>query len=280
VTAPHPDISEAPGNLLAPEPIVRTGALIGYARVSTSGQLLDRQQHALAGAGCLRVFADKLSGKDADRPELAACLDYLRPGDTLVVPNLDRLSRSLTDLIAIVGTLRRQGVGFKSLHEALDTTTPGGRLVFHVFAALAEFIRELIVEGTREGLDAARACGAPGAAPGHDRRADPARPRPAEPAGQHRLLHRPAARRQPRHHLQVRPGGHHRAPGCCPASRTGVAGEQLHVLRSHSSALGCRAGQVSRKYYRSLLPTKAVLGEPEGDVHSFRTGTMGLHRSC
>ena len=90
---------------------------------------------------------------------LAACLDYLRPGDTLVVPSLDRLSRSLADLIAIVGTLRRAGVGFTSLHEALDTTTPGGRLVFHVFAALAEFIRELIIEGTREGLDAARGCG-------------------------------------------------------------------------------------------------------------------------
>ena len=157
MTAPWPDPPGAPGNLLAPEPAVRTGALIGYARVSTSGQLLDRQQHALAEAGYLRVFADKLSGKDAERPELAACLDYLRPGDTLVVPSLDRLSRSLADLIGIVGALRRRGVGFKSLHEALDTTTPGGRLVFHVFAALAEFIRELIVEGTREGLDAARA---------------------------------------------------------------------------------------------------------------------------
>ena len=76
-----------------------TGALIGYARVSTSGQLLDRQQRALAEAGCLRIFADKLSGKNANRPELAACLDYLRPGDTLVVPSLDRLSRSLADLI-------------------------------------------------------------------------------------------------------------------------------------------------------------------------------------
>ena len=153
-TAPYPDTSEAPGSLLAPEPAIRTGALIGYARVSTSGQLLDRQQHALAEAGCLCVFADRLSGKNADRPELAACLDYLRPGDTLVVPSLDQLSRSLADLIAIVGTLRRRGTGFRSLHEALDTTTPGGRLVFHVFAALAEFIRELIVEGTREGLDA------------------------------------------------------------------------------------------------------------------------------
>jgi DNA invertase Pin-like site-specific DNA recombinase len=124
--------------------------------------LLDRRQHALAEAGCLRIFADKLSGKDADRPdrpELAACADYLRPGDTLVVPSLDRLSRSLADLIGIVGTLRRSGFGFRSLHEAWTPPLPGGRLVFHVFAALAEFIRELIVEGTREGPDAARARG-------------------------------------------------------------------------------------------------------------------------
>jgi DNA invertase Pin-like site-specific DNA recombinase len=139
-----------------PEPATLTGALIGYARVSTSGQIIDRQIRALTGAGCIRVFADKLSGKTADRPELAACLDYLREGDTLVVPSLDRLSRSLQDLITLVAGLRRRGVGFRSLHEALDTMTPGGRLVFHVFAALAEFIRELIVEGTREGLDAAR----------------------------------------------------------------------------------------------------------------------------
>jgi DNA invertase Pin-like site-specific DNA recombinase len=133
-------------------------ALIGYARISTTEQLLDRQARPGRG-GRLRIFADKLSGKDANRPELAACLDYLRPGDTLVVPSLDRLYRSLADLIQIVGTLRRCGAGFKSLHEALGTATPGGRLVFHAFAALAEFIRELIVEGTREGLDAARARG-------------------------------------------------------------------------------------------------------------------------
>ncbi len=148
-----------PDDVLAAEPAQSSGLLIGYARVSTRGQNLDRQLLALKAAGCARVFADKKTGKTADRPELTACLDYLRPGDTLVAPSLDRLARSLQDLITIVGNLRRAGVGFRSLHEAIDTTTPGGRLVFHVFAALAEFIRELIVEGTHEGIDAARARG-------------------------------------------------------------------------------------------------------------------------
>lgn len=143
---------------LAAEPAL-TGALIGYARVSTAGQLLDRQMHALETAGCTRIFADKKSGKDAERAELWKALDYMRPGDTLVVPSLDRLGRSLQDLIAIVAGLRERGIGFRSLHEAIDTTTPGGRLVFHVFAALAEFIRELIVQSTNEGLAAARARG-------------------------------------------------------------------------------------------------------------------------
>ncbi|MFJ1880671.1 recombinase family protein [Streptomyces sp. NPDC088137] len=133
---------------------------MGYARVSTKGQLLNRQIHALTEARCIRIFSDKKSGKNAEREELWKALDYLREGDTLVVLSLDRLGRSIQDLIAIVSGLRKRGVGFTSLHEALDTTTPGGRLVFHVFAALAEFIRELIVQGANEGLDAARARGA------------------------------------------------------------------------------------------------------------------------
>ncbi|MEV6544206.1 recombinase family protein [Streptomyces sp. NPDC051665] len=124
--------------------------------MSTKGQLLDRQIHALTEAGCIRIFADKKSGKNAEREELWKALDFLREDDTLVVPSLDRLSRSIQNLTAIVSGLRKRGIGFTSLHEALDTTTPGGRLVFHVFAALAEFIRELIVQGTNEGLDAAR----------------------------------------------------------------------------------------------------------------------------
>jgi DNA invertase Pin-like site-specific DNA recombinase len=135
------------------------------ARVSTGAQKLERQLDGLTAAGCRRIFAEKQSGRDTDRSELAACLEFMQPGDTLVVPSLDRLSRSLHDLITTVGQLRSRGVGFTSLHESLDTTTPGGRLVFHVFAALAEFIRELIVSGTREGLAAARARGRVGGRP-------------------------------------------------------------------------------------------------------------------
>jgi DNA invertase Pin-like site-specific DNA recombinase len=144
-------------DLLAP--VGGGGALVGYARVSTKGQKLDRQIASLEAAGCQRIFSDKKSGKNTEREELWKALDYSREGDTLVVPSLDRLGRSIQDLIAIVAGLRERGIGFRSLHESLDTTTPGGRLVFHVFAALAEFIRELIVQGTHEGLAAARARG-------------------------------------------------------------------------------------------------------------------------
>jgi DNA invertase Pin-like site-specific DNA recombinase len=152
-------------DLLVPEPIVQSEIRIGYARVSTGGQNLERQIDALKAADCRRIFADKKSGRDAQRPELAACHAFLHAGDTLVVPSLDRYGRSLQDLITMVSELRRREVGFTSLHESLDTTTPGGRLIFHVFAALAEFIRELIVQGTREGLAAARARGRIGGRP-------------------------------------------------------------------------------------------------------------------
>lgn len=152
-------------DLLAAYPASLTEIRIGYARVSTHGQNLDRQTDALNAAGCRRIFADKKSGKNDLRPELKACHAFLQPGDTLVVPALDRYGRSLQDLITMVGELRRRAIGFTSLHERLDTTTPGGRLVFHVFAALAEFIRELIVIGTNEGLAAARARGRVGGRP-------------------------------------------------------------------------------------------------------------------
>jgi DNA invertase Pin-like site-specific DNA recombinase len=139
-----------------PDPAQPSGTRIGYARGPAGGHSLGRQLAALNEAGCVQVFADRQPGRATAQPELTACLDCLRPGDTLIVPSLDRPSRSLSDLVILVAQLRQRGVGFMSLHERLDTTTPGGRLIFHVFAALAEFIRELIAEHTRAGLRAAR----------------------------------------------------------------------------------------------------------------------------
>lgn len=140
-------------------PTSRSGSLIGYARVSTADQNLDLQTDALQEAGCARIFTDKASGTLADRPQLSAALDYMRPGDTLTVWRLDRLGRSLRHLVDTVTNLQERGVGFRSLQESIDTTTTGGRLVFHVFCALAEFERDLVRERTHAGLAAARARG-------------------------------------------------------------------------------------------------------------------------
>jgi DNA invertase Pin-like site-specific DNA recombinase len=135
---------------------------IGYARVSTTQQDLARQLDALAKAGCVRVFEDRASGAKAERPGLAAALNFAREDDILTVWKLDRLGRSLAHLIETVSALERRGVSFRSLTEAIDTTTPGGRLVFHIFGALGQFERDLIRERTRAGLDAATARGRQG----------------------------------------------------------------------------------------------------------------------
>ena len=135
---------------------------LGYARVSTDDQNLDLQRDALERAGCHRFYEERASGKSADRPQLEECLADLRPGDTLIVWRLDRLGRSLPDLVRIVGDLEQRGVGFESLAEHIETSSATGKLVFHVFAALAEFERNLIRERTRAGLDAARARGRTG----------------------------------------------------------------------------------------------------------------------
>src|SRR5918995_2311457 len=141
------------------------GHLLGYARVSTTDQQPQLQVDALERAGCYRVFTETASGARADRPILEQLLDQLRPGDTLVVWKLDRLGRSLRHLVETISELADRGIGFRSLQEAIDTTTPGGKLVFHVFAALAEFERDLIRERTSAGLAAARARGRPGGPP-------------------------------------------------------------------------------------------------------------------
>ena len=132
---------------------------IGYARVSTDDQNTSLQLDALESAGCDQVFEEKISGKNKDRPELDVCLKVLRDGDTLVVWRLDRLGRSLEHLVQIIRELEDRKIGFQSLTESIDTTNAGGKLIFHIFAALSEFERNLIRERTIAGLKAARARG-------------------------------------------------------------------------------------------------------------------------
>jgi len=139
--------------------------LIGYARVSTQDQTLDLQTDALKRDGCEKIFPDMTSGAKSERPGLQDAMDHLRPGDTLVVWRLDRLGRTLKHLIATITDLNEKGIGFKSLQENMDTTTSGGKLIFHIFGALAEFEREVIRERTNAGLHAARARGRLGGRP-------------------------------------------------------------------------------------------------------------------
>jgi DNA invertase Pin-like site-specific DNA recombinase len=138
---------------------------IGYARVSTLDQNLDLQEDALKAAGCEKIYTDKAGGTRAERPGLERALADLRAGDRLVVWKLDRLGRSLRHLIETVTALRDRGVGFQSVQEAIDTTTSGGKLIFHVFGALAEFERDIIRERTLAGLAAARVRGRKGGRP-------------------------------------------------------------------------------------------------------------------
>ena len=136
--------------------------LIGYARVSTQDQNLTLQIDALTKAGCEKIFEDKVSGTRAERPGLAKALELMRTGDTLVVWKLDRLGRSVKQLVDLVAGLQKQGVQFKSLTDAIDTGTPSGRFFFNVMASLAEMERELTIERTRAGLEIARQLGRKG----------------------------------------------------------------------------------------------------------------------
>jgi DNA invertase Pin-like site-specific DNA recombinase len=139
--------------------------ILGYARVSTEDQHLDAQISALDAIGAGRIYSEKISGSKQRRLELDRLLDQLRDGDVVVVTKYDRLSRSLRDLLRIVAQIQERGAGFRSLAEDIDTTTPAGRLVFHVFASIAQFERERIAERTKEGLAAARTRGRIGGRP-------------------------------------------------------------------------------------------------------------------
>jgi DNA invertase Pin-like site-specific DNA recombinase len=158
-TTKETEESQATGYLL------KTPMLIGYARISTQDQTLSLQQDALEKVGCAKIFTDRVSGTKAERKGLDEALSHLREGDTLVVWRLDRLGRSLRHLIDTVTELHNRGVGFKSLQETIDTTTSGGKLVFHIFGALAEFEREIIKERTQAGLESARSRGKVGGRP-------------------------------------------------------------------------------------------------------------------
>lgn len=139
--------------------------LIGYARVSTDDQNLNLQHDALKNSGCEKIFDDQITGSKIQRPGLDAILEFARSGDVIVVWRLDRLSRSLKDLIEIVTLLDSKSIGLKSLHESVDTSSSSGKLIFHIFGALAEFERNLIRERTHAGLQAARARGKMGGRP-------------------------------------------------------------------------------------------------------------------
>jgi DNA invertase Pin-like site-specific DNA recombinase len=139
--------------------------LIGYARVSTHEQNLDLQTDALQKAGCTKIFTDKESGAKDDRSGLREAIEFCREGDALVVYKLDRLARSLRFLIDTINELQKRGVEFKSINEAIDTSTPTGKLTFHIFAALAEFERDIIRQRTRAGVAAAKARGRTGGRP-------------------------------------------------------------------------------------------------------------------
>jgi len=139
--------------------------ILGYARISTGVQNLDSQRDALSGVGAERIFADTITGTARSRPELDRMMQEIREGDIIVVTKYDRLARSLKDLLEIVDHIKSRGAGFRSLAEDIDTTTPAGRLVFHVFASIAQFERERIAERTKEGLDAARRRGRIGGRP-------------------------------------------------------------------------------------------------------------------
>lgn len=139
---------------------------IGYARISTDDQNLDLQNDALTSAGCERLFTDTESGAKAKRPGLTEALNYARPGDLIVVWRLDRLGRSLHELVKLVSELEARGIGFESITERIDTSSAAGELIFHMFASFAQFERRVMIERTHAGLKAARARGRKGGRPG------------------------------------------------------------------------------------------------------------------
>ncbi len=248
---------------------------LGYARVSTAEQTAALQEDALRAAGCQRIWSDTASGTRTDRPQLVAVFDHLRAGDTLIVWRLDRLGRSLPHLIETIGELQARGVGFKSVQENIDTTTPGGRLVFHVFGALASFERELIQERTLAGLAAARERGRLG---GRPTALSPAKLKQArkmigektpvtEVAQVLGVSRATLYRRVPELGEARRPVFPSSAPAQSPSSRSKRERRPVHQRLGHAARRGtnARLGLAAREQQQRLRPTTMVL----------RTSTLG-----
>src|SRR5271156_4091433 len=221
--------------------------LIGYARVSTVDQNLALQRDALTEAGCEKIFTEQMSGGVTDRPALHDALEFARSGDTVIVWKLDRLARSMKQLIETIENLRVRGIGFRSLTEALDTTTAQGRLVFHMFGALAEFERSLIRERTQAGLAAARRAGRTGGRPPKltDDDIEAAKATLANPdIGVNQIAHRSAS--LPRRYIGTSPLHEARIPRkrSCPLVSTRTRSTRPQLLKARGSASATCFGAV------------------------------------
>ena len=243
-------------------------ARIGYARVSTKSQCDDSQVDELTAYGCDKIFVDKgVSGKHASRPELDAALAYLRDGDVFVITRLSRAMRSLKHMIELAEELPSRGIGLVVIKQAIDTTTPQGRLVFHLLASIDEFQRELVVEGTREGLEAARARGRTGGRKAKlERQPGQARPRALRRRRAHRRPDRRPARRQPPDRLprpRARSGEriarwHDEQPGS-PLEVAGLFAVRTTVRHTRINSAGQRPPAAIKPARRTAVRSLGVL---------------------
>ena len=257
-------------------------AKIGYARVSTRSQKDDSQADDLTAYGCDKIFTDTASGKHAARPELDKALAYLREGDVLVITRLSRAMRSLKHLLALADELRERGIDLVVLKQQIDTTTPTGRLVFHILGAIDEFQRELIIEGTREGLDAARARGRTGGRQAQAERRQ-GRHRPAHVPGHrtgrqeaaHRRRDRPDRRRAPHHRVRLPQQGGLTWPPT-RRMRPGTPGRSSAVLLRRNIAVDAETAQLVADAVQAALQPAAPSRPPRRRTRGPAVGSEPL----
>jgi len=245
-------------------------SILGYARVSTTDQTADGQHDALTASGCERIFTDVASGKLARRPQLDALIAYARAGDVIVITKLDRLGRSVAHLVELAGVLAEWGIDLRVLHQGIDTSTPGGRLTFHILASIAEFERDLISERTRDGLAAARARGRKGGRRPALSAAKVAHARTLRDGGRHDGADRGAGRVLARDPVPGagRPAGR---AGC--GGLTGGAGADRHLRVAGGGARGAGRRRARPAGLAPVVPGRAGLG---GGGEALRDGVRAL----